>query len=77
MSTIVVCDICMKPISSTNGKVNSYHISSQGANPKRFVLSQKDPINPEFRYDICEMCAKTLHQVIKNAHIKYKDGKLL
>ena len=77
MSTIVVCDICMKPISSTNGKVNLYRISSQGDNPKRFVLSQKDPINPEFKYDICEMCAKTLHQVIKSANIKYKDGKLL
>lgn len=77
MSILFICDICMKPISRTNEKVNSYHISSQSANPKKFVLSQKDPINPEFKYDICELCAKTLHQVIKNARIKYKDGKLL
>ncbi len=76
MSTIVVCDICTKPISSTNGKINLYRISSQGANPKRFILSQKDPINPEFKYDICETCAKILHQTLKNVHVKYKAGIL-
>lgn len=64
MATLILCDVCKKPISTNAGQA-AFILSSQSTNPKRkFVLSPKNLYNPSFRFEICESCAKSVHKYI-------------
>lgn len=63
MATLTFCDICGRPILSTD---ITFNIRSKSTKPNyKFILGIKNLTDPQFNILVHERCAQKLHSIIE------------